>query len=255
MIQEERHMKKFDYRHRVMIAGHRGDPAYYPENTMVSFRSAVDKGADMIETDVHMTRDGVLVLMHDHTVDRTTDGTGLVSELTAAEIAALRVSGEPVPTLREFLEYVASTDVLINIEMKDYFDGSNAAFVDEALGKIYAMVEEFGLLDRCVFNSFDAYGLIFLAERHDCRLHGFYPYSIMRNVTRDITGDLYCACIFDNDNQPLYDYLADHGVERWLGAGVVEKEQFANGVARGANLFTTNDPGKAIAILEELGVR
>ena len=56
-----------------MVAGHRGDSANYPENTMAAFRAAIEAGADMIETDVRLTRDGVPVLIHDKLVDRTTD--------------------------------------------------------------------------------------------------------------------------------------------------------------------------------------
>ena len=60
----------------IYVAGHRGLSARYPENTMPSFRAALEAGLDMIEMDVHRTKDGQLIVMHDHTVDRTTDGTG-----------------------------------------------------------------------------------------------------------------------------------------------------------------------------------
>ena len=63
---------------KMLIAGHRGNPVDYAENTMPSFQSAVDLGVDMIETDIHMTKDGNLVLIHDPSLDRNTDGHGLV---------------------------------------------------------------------------------------------------------------------------------------------------------------------------------
>ena len=72
----------FEAKKNIVIAGHRGNPAAFPENTMDSFRSAVELGVDMVETDIHVSRDGKLVLIHDHEVDRTTDGTGLVREKT-----------------------------------------------------------------------------------------------------------------------------------------------------------------------------
>ena len=71
-------MKKLSYRHPVSVAAHRGDQAKYAENTREAFAAAIACGCDMIETDIHMTRDNVLILMHDHAVDRTTDGTGLI---------------------------------------------------------------------------------------------------------------------------------------------------------------------------------
>ena len=69
----------------IWVAGHRGWPAVYPENTMPSFRAALEVGVDQIETDVRITKDGKLVLFHDATVDRTTDGTGRVDEMTFEE--------------------------------------------------------------------------------------------------------------------------------------------------------------------------
>ena len=68
-----------------LIGGHRGNPAEHPENTLAAFRSAIELGVDMIECDVHLSADGELVVIHDHTLDRTTDGTGLVAQRTLAE--------------------------------------------------------------------------------------------------------------------------------------------------------------------------
>jgi glycerophosphoryl diester phosphodiesterase len=104
----------------VRIIGHRGagsDDASeaFPENTVESARQAFTEGADMVEVDVQLTADGEVVLMHDDTVDRTTDGTGCVSALTAAEIAALDADGVPVPTLEGFL---AAVDGDVNVEIK-----------------------------------------------------------------------------------------------------------------------------------------
>ena len=64
---------------RMLLGGHRGNPDEFPENTLASFRSAIELGVDMIECDVHLSSDGELVVIHDHTLDRTTNGTGLVS--------------------------------------------------------------------------------------------------------------------------------------------------------------------------------
>ena len=74
---------------KVLIDGHRGNLDFVPENTMDSFRSAVGLGVDAVETDIHLSSDNALVLIHDHTVDRTTDGTGLVREKTFEELEAL----------------------------------------------------------------------------------------------------------------------------------------------------------------------
>lgn len=254
-------MTKFNYMHKVTIAGHRGDPRYVPENTIASFRSSVEKGADMLELDVHMTADGEIIVMHDDNVDRTTDGTGRICEKTLAEMKELSCGeymGEVlrVPTFREFCEFVKPLDVLINVEFKDYFDVHGEEFSDLSMRKTVDIIEEFDLSDRVVMNSFDAHVLKKLSELNGgkYRTHGFYPYSIMRNVESDPTEYLYCACMFDF-NEENAKFLKDHGIETWLGAGVVTKEHFERGIGLGAVLFTTNDTEKAIRICTELGVR
>ena len=93
---------------------HRGYSGKYPENTMLAFRKAAEAGADGIELDVQLTRDGEPVIIHDELVDRTTDGTGRVKDFTLAELQALDASyiytgqygRNPIPTLREYCEFV-----------------------------------------------------------------------------------------------------------------------------------------------------
>ncbi|MGA1872644.1 MAG: glycerophosphodiester phosphodiesterase [Thermoplasmatota archaeon] len=98
--------------------GHRGAAFHRPENTMSSFRRALELGVDMIELDVRKSRCGELMVIHDETVDRTTDGTGKVSEMDLAEISRLDAgSGERVPLLRDVMEVFAGR-VSLDIEMK-----------------------------------------------------------------------------------------------------------------------------------------
>lgn len=102
---------------------HRGVMALQPENTMSAFRLALDTGADGIETDVHLTKDGELVLIHDETLERTTDGSGLVSSYTLDELrrfnAGVRSSQqEVIPTLQELLELVRGESIQLNLEVK-----------------------------------------------------------------------------------------------------------------------------------------
>src|SRR3954471_1938214 len=89
-----------------LMLGHRGAMAAEPENTLRAFRRAIDLGADGIECDVQRTADGELVLIHDDTVERTTNGTGTVGELTYATLAALDAGGgERIPRLVDLLAY------------------------------------------------------------------------------------------------------------------------------------------------------
>jgi glycerophosphoryl diester phosphodiesterase len=101
-----------------LIGGHRGNPAEHPENTLASFRSAIELGVDMIECDVHLTADGELVVIHDHTLDRTTDGSGLVVQRTLAELRRLDAGGgERLPVLSEVCE-LARDRVGLCVEIK-----------------------------------------------------------------------------------------------------------------------------------------
>ena len=111
------------------VCAHRGDKQYYPENTIPAFESAVRKGAQMIELDVKLTKDGKMVIMHDPTVNRTTNGTGAVAELTFDEIRSLdagvkfdpKFAGTKVPTLEEALDCIPN-NIWINVH-----SASNAA--------------------------------------------------------------------------------------------------------------------------------
>lgn len=108
------------------VCAHRGASATHPENTLAAFREAIRLGAQMIEFDVYLTKDGFPVIMHDVTVDRTTEGTGKVAELTLAEIKALDAGvwkgeafkGERVPTLEETLA-IMPENVWLNIHLKE----------------------------------------------------------------------------------------------------------------------------------------
>jgi glycerophosphoryl diester phosphodiesterase len=115
------------YTRRPLILGHRGASANAPENTLAAFRLAVEQGADGVELDVTLTADGVPVVIHDDTLDRTTSGHGAVSALSLAEIQSLdagypdkfaaQFCGQRIPTLAEVFE-VAGESTIINIELK-----------------------------------------------------------------------------------------------------------------------------------------
>nr|MBQ4320589.1 hypothetical protein [Clostridia bacterium] len=282
-------MKKF-----IQVAAHMGnltlaDGTKLPHNTMISYESAYDVGADMIEMDLHMTRDGQIVMIHDTTLDRTTDTSGLIADMTLAEVKKAdagikfgeRFRGARVPEFSEFLELTRRDDkMLFNFEFKDYFkskvfDDPANDFAKRCADRILSMVEEYGLGDRCVVNSFDGMLLRYIEQKYDGRykLHGFYPYQIngfdpARPDSRP--EKLYCACLFNRSytadgksvagDGPVnpkadFDAVIKDGVRPWVGAGVVTKEQFALCGEYGAELATSNDPAAAMRYLSELGYR
>ena len=108
------------------VIAHRGYSAVYPENTMTAFRKAVESGADGIELDVHLSSDGEVMVIHDESLKRTTGRDAHVSDLTRSELektdAGFIKNGDygfcPIPSLDEVLEYLSTTNLLLNIELK-----------------------------------------------------------------------------------------------------------------------------------------
>jgi len=132
---------------RPLLIAHRGAPAQAPENTFAAFRLAIEMGADIIETDLWFTKDRVIVCHHDETVDRVTDGSGALPEMTLDEVKRLRVKGsycgrfdeaqfpdERVPTLEELLDFTPP-DVGLALELKDpsFSDPDRAAQLIEMI--------------------------------------------------------------------------------------------------------------------------
>ena len=146
---------------RPLLIGHRGYPARYPENTLASFKGAMEAGCDMIELDVTLTRDRKVVVIHDDTLDRTTTGKGPVRDRSFEEIQKLdaggwfdsRFSAERVPELSEVLKLTAGR-CLLNIEIKESaFEADYPAGAIEH--QVVDLVKARGAVDRVVVSSFD----------------------------------------------------------------------------------------------------
>ena len=112
----------------IYVAAHRGWSSHYPEKTLPAFEKALELGVDQLELDLHMTKDGHLVLIHDHTLDRTTNGTGLVQDHTLEQLKQLdagswkdsRFAGLQIPTFTEFMELVKDhPTITLDVELKD----------------------------------------------------------------------------------------------------------------------------------------
>ena len=142
-----------------LVAAHRGGALLWPENSLLAYRNALALGVDFLETDVHLSRDGELVVVHDPTLDRTTTGTGVVRDHTRADLAALRlkardgtVTGEPVPTLAQLLDVLAPTPAKLLLEIKVGPGRERYAGIEE---KTLALVKQRGLMDRVVVMAFE----------------------------------------------------------------------------------------------------
>ena len=149
-----------------LILAHRGASGHAPENTLEAFRLAMEMGADGFELDVLVTKDGELVVIHDENVKRTTNGEGLIKDMTLAELKELDACkgmeayrGARIPTLAEVYELVKDTNHIVNVEIK-----TDNYFYPEIEKKCLALTKEMGMEDRVIFSSFNHYTLVKLHE-------------------------------------------------------------------------------------------
>ena len=142
-----------------LLAAHRGGSLLWPENSLLAFRNALALGADFIEFDVHLSRDGEVVVIHDATLDRTTTGSGSVKDRTVAELKALRlkdragaVTPETVPTLDEVAAMAAQAKRRMLLEIK--VDASKARYpgIEE---KVLAILDRHAMATSTVVMSFE----------------------------------------------------------------------------------------------------
>jgi glycerophosphoryl diester phosphodiesterase len=145
------------------IFAHRGSSKDCPENTMAAFRKAYDDGADGIELDVQLSKDGVPVIIHDEKLDRTTNAKGNVLSYTYEELTKIDAGSwfskkfcrEPIPSLQMFLEWIAPLPMLLNIELKN-----NVIEYGGLEEKTLQLLHQYGMEKRTVISSFNHYSLV-----------------------------------------------------------------------------------------------
>jgi len=182
---------------RILLGGHRGNAAECPENTLASFQSAIDLGVDVIECDVHLSEDGGLPVIHDHLLDRTTNGSGLVRDQTMAELKRLdagswkepRFAGERIPSIGEVLD-LARGKVGVAIEIKNL--PLPYAGIEEA---VVSAVKNADMVADVVVISFDHRCLKRIGEMEPEILTGVLeasrPVDVLR-VMDDAQADVFC---------------------------------------------------------------
>ncbi len=255
----------------IFVAAHRGWMAKYPENTMESFKAALDIGVDQIETDVRVSKDGELILLHDAEVDRTTNGTGSVYDMTYDEIRALSAhagKGEEfkhcyIPTLKELMELVKDhPTITLDIELKVGPVEGKEELAYSVCDRTLKMLEEYGFKERCVINAFDGRLHTYVHKKYggSWKLHGYYPKTafIEEGEIDPYTID-YCVCMFSPVRgfcmAPKVDFeeMRAKGVRTWAGAGVKDADAVDQAIECGVELITCNNPDEILAFLRERG--
>lgn len=245
----------------IPVLGHRGICAKYPENTLPSFQAAIDAGVDLIEFDVQQTSDGELVVIHDASVDRTSDHTGLIRDYTLKQLKSFDFGGwfskdfrgETIPTLREVLSLAASSrkNLLLNVEIKDMTHDT----VDRTIASLHAHQ----LAARSVIACFDAEIIRYTRQTHaHMRTQGF-PGRYMCKFTGATYDAMFGMGIpigkSTTDAQIIQDiaFARSRGILAWLF--VADTEQDVRRCVRlGADNITGNDPAVALATLRRMGL-
>lgn len=172
---------------RTVIQAHRGASAYAPENTLPAFRLAREMGADGIECDIHLTKDGRFLVCHDETVDRTSTSQGRICDLTLPEIQAFdfgckfapEFGGVTAPTLEELLEVVSPMRV-INIEIKEF---THEMGQTKGIEKLYGILKDFDVTEKIIVSSFD-FKMLELLKTLYPHVYTCYLYIEMKNPAR-----------------------------------------------------------------------
>lgn len=240
---------------KILVEGHRGYCAKYPENTMISYEAAMDLGVDAVEFDVWLTSDKVPVLIHDGNCKRTCGVDVHVRDLTLEEVKKLSAHYEEkfgdefkdknvtIPTLEELLKVKAEKrpDLLLGVEIKEY--------TEENCDLTVAMLKEYGVFEQCIFYAFNARIIKYLKTKYDARTMGYPDFQMLE---------------FESDSYSYYDEIG-------LGMNLVKSEIFpiyeAKGmpihmycadteedviicIEKGALLITANEP---TALMKALG--
>ena len=233
---------------RILIEGHRGYCAKYPENTLISYEAAIDLGVDCFEFDIWLSKDKVPVLMHDGNARRTCGVDRDLREMTLEEIKTLEAAYKSkfgdafvgcdvrVPTLRELCELVSRKrpGMSLGVEIKEY--------TEETVDISVAMLKEYGLFDNAWFYAFDAPTIKYLKTKYNARTMGYPDFQMKRfdhaegyryydeiglsmNIVKSEVFPIFAA-----KGLPMHMYCADTAEDVTL---CVEK---------GASLITANDP-------------
>ncbi len=242
------------------IFAHRGASARCPENTLAAFGEAVRIGADGIELDVHLSRDGSLIVCHDETVDRTTGGTGFIRDLPDSELRKLdagswfspEFAGERMPFLEQVLALLRDHDIILNIELKTDFIEYEG--IEE---KTADLVRRHDMADRIIISSFNHHSLL-RAKRaaphipvgvlYQCRpvrperyarelgFEALHP--VMRTVTPDLVRSAREAGI---------------RVNAWLPGEQFDSASAESRLASGVTALITNYPAEYLALRSSSG--
>jgi glycerophosphoryl diester phosphodiesterase len=237
---------------RPLVMGHRGAMGHAPENTMASFRLAHELGVEAVELDVHLSADGVLVVHHDETLDRTTDGTGELAALTLAQLQQLdagrwfspEFGGERIPTLEEVLLWARGVSLPVVVEFKR--NPNVRAIVEAAV----TLVDRLGAAEDVAFISFDHFVVLGLKQARPgwCTgvLYAARPVDAVHLATSAQADGLLPNFAFVE--RDMVD--AAHAAGKWVGCWAPNTErELGYALMQGVDMIGTNFPDRLHALV------
>lgn len=261
----------------ILNIAHRGYSGKFDENTMIAFRKAIEYGADGIETDVQLSKDGVPVIIHDETLDRTTNGHGFVKDYTLSELKKFRTksvgharelkanikenynneeikhfeqfNGEEIPTLEELLELVSKSELkMLNLELK------NSIIEYEGLEeKVLDMLEKYDLKSRVIISTFNHLSLVKVRKIDSEILLGALTETTLANVVKyldDIKVQCYHPCFTSILNKDYMREIKESGIK--VNPYTVNNEEDMNDVIDvGVDSIITNEVELLSSILNK----
>jgi glycerophosphoryl diester phosphodiesterase len=240
-----------------LIYAHRGASGYAPENTIAAFSLAIEQGAEGVELDVQFTRDKHLVVIHDERIDRVSNGSGRVCDISLKGIKKhkfginhIGYEDEKAPTLLEVLELLKDTNLNINIELKNSlipYEGLEEACLE--------LVARLSMEDRILYSSFNHYSMLELKQLnpsarcgilYNCHLINPWEYAATLKV--DAIHPHYSEILLTPEECSMA-HEAGLEVNTWT---VNEEPDMRKVILAGADILITNYPDRAIALRESL---
>ena len=240
-----------------IIYAHRGASAYAPENTKAAFRKALEMKAGGIELDVHLSRDGYLVVSHDERVNRTSNGKGWIKDLTLEELKRLdfgswfnrEFAGEHILTLDEVLDLLKGWDGILNIELK-----SGIVIYEGMEKKVVDMLHRYRRIDRCIISSFNHYSLQTIKKLEPGLKIGLLysaglvePWTYAKMVGAEAIHPQFYSLV-----PPIIQACREHGI--LMNPWTVDQPEYIRSLTlSGIDGIITNVPDKAIRIIDDIG--
>lgn len=237
------------------ILAHRGFSGKYPENTMLAFKKAAELDIAGFETDVQMTKDGVLVITHDEEISRVSNGKGYVKDLTLRELKELDFRNgmeefdldddTRIPTLEEFFDWFKDTEFLINIELK-----SSMIRYEGMVEKTMEMIKTYDIVDRVIISSFNHRDVVLAKELVPEIKCGFLTWSLFLNpgrYTKAYGIDYYHPDFNAMDDEDFID-CKENDI-KILPYTVDEIEDMKNLVDKDVLYIITNYPDRAVDLI------